>query len=134
MENQNQECLSHTTDSTKTCITYTLDEVIDYEPDIFDEIQAAVDQANLYNNHHECESMSFGDQHISMTLSAEISSETQYLKNFFTVVALLWLTIVIFYVLSRIVSRSRVWKNIALKWKRSKPSAQPNPSTKQYQK
>ena len=51
MENQNQETLGHTTHSTETCITYTLDVVIDFEPDIFDEIQAAVDQANSQNSH-----------------------------------------------------------------------------------
>ena len=125
MENQNQESLSHTTHPTDTCITYTLDEVIDYEPDIFDEIQAAVDQANSHCDHHEWKHMAAGIEHVS---------KTQYLKDFFTVVSLLWLTIVIFYVLSRIVSRSRIWKNIALKWKRSKRSALPNPLTEQYQK
>ena len=51
MENQDQESLSHTTDSTKTCITYTLDEVIDFEPDVFDEIQVAIDQTNSQNSH-----------------------------------------------------------------------------------
>ena len=50
MENQNQETLGHTTHSIETWITCTLDVVIDFEPDIFDTIQAAVDQANSQNN------------------------------------------------------------------------------------
>ena len=66
-----------------------------------------------------------GSQHIS---------KIQYLKDFFTVVSLLWWTIVICYVLSKIVSRSRIWKNVALKWKRSRRGALPNPLIKQYKK
>ena len=50
MENQNQKSQSQTT---QTCITYTLNVVIDYEPDIFDEIQEAIDQSNSRSDYNE---------------------------------------------------------------------------------
>ena len=50
MENQNQESQSQTT---QTCITYTLNVVIGYKPDIIDEIQEDIDQYQSRNNQIE---------------------------------------------------------------------------------
>ena len=50
MENQNQENQSQTT---QTCITYTLNVVIGYKPDIIDEIQEDIDQYQSRNNQIE---------------------------------------------------------------------------------